>query len=149
VDGRVGVNVMKTPTMRYLWLKINRTASVTLKMTNKRIVRPKGIINSVVIIIMKVSTIVDFHVVLKEDRAYPMILGRPWLTKSHVRNYWGERYMTIGIHPNRQKVPFANFVKSFEGTNEYDDELYIDQSSNSERIYRDDSSGKEVGLYWK
>jgi len=24
---------------------------------------------------------------LEEDGAYPMILGRPWLTKSHARNY--------------------------------------------------------------
>jgi hypothetical protein len=30
--------------------------------------------------------------------------------------------MTIGIHPNRHKVPFANFVKCVEGMNEYDDE---------------------------
>jgi hypothetical protein len=85
---------------------------------------------------MRVSTIV----VLEEDGAYPMILGRPSLTKSHVRNYWGEGYMTIGIHPNRQKVPFANFVKSFGGTSEYDDESEIDQSSKSEEIYTDDSS---------
>jgi hypothetical protein len=62
---------------------------------------------------MKVSTIVDFHVVRK--------MG-PWLTKSHARNYWGEGYMSIGIHPNQQKVPFANFVKSFKGMSEYDNE---------------------------
>jgi len=61
-------------------------------------------------------------VVLEEDGAYPMILGRPWLTKSHARNYWGEGYMTIGVHPNRQKVPFASFVKNSGGTNEYEDE---------------------------
>jgi len=48
---------------------------------------------------MKVSTIVDFHVVLEEDGAYP--IGRPWLTKSHARNYWGKGYMTIGVHPNQ------------------------------------------------
>jgi hypothetical protein len=67
---------------------------------------------------MRVSTIVDFHVVLEENGAYSMILSRPWLTKSHVKNYWGERYMTIGVHLNRQKVPFANFVKtSKEGMN--------------------------------
>jgi hypothetical protein len=29
VDGGVGVNVMIIPTMRYLWLKIDRAASVT------------------------------------------------------------------------------------------------------------------------
>jgi hypothetical protein len=103
---------MTIPAMRYVGLKVDRPTSVTLKSVNRCVVRPKGVINSVVIIIMKVSTIVDFHVVLEEDGAYLMILGRPWLTKSHARNYWGEGYMTIGIHFNRQKVPFTNFMKS-------------------------------------
>jgi len=35
VDGGAGVNVMTIPTMRYLGLKIDRPASVTLKMANK------------------------------------------------------------------------------------------------------------------
>ncbi len=100
MDGGVGVNVMTIPAMRYLGLKIDRLASVTLNTANKRIVRPEGVISNVVITTMRVSTIVDFHVVLEEDGAYPMILSRPWLTKSHARNYWGEGYMTIGIHPN-------------------------------------------------
>jgi len=147
VDGGAGVNVMTIPVMRYLGLKINRPALVTLKMANKQIVRPEGVISNVVITVMRISTIVDFHVVLEEDGAYPMILGKPWLTKSHARNYWGEGYMTIGVHPNRQKVPFASFVKSFGGTSEYEDELEINESSNSEGIYTDDSSEKEVGLY--
>jgi hypothetical protein len=101
VDGGARVNVMTIPAMRYLGLKIDRPALVTLKMANKRVVRPEGVISNVVITIMKVSTIVDFHVVLEEDGTYPMILGRPWLTKSHARNYWGEGYMTIGVHPNQ------------------------------------------------
>jgi len=122
VDGGARVNVMTIPAMRYLRLIINRSALITLKMANKQIVRPKGIINSVIITIMRVSTIVDFHVVLEKDGVYLMILGRPWLIKSHARNYWGKGYMTIGVHPNRQKVPFTNFMKSFERTNEYDDE---------------------------
>ncbi len=143
VDGGAGVNVMTIPAMRYLRLKIDRPASVTLKMANKRVVRPEGVISNVVITVMRVSTIVDFHVVLKEDGAYPMILDRPWLTKSHARNYWGEGYMAIGVHPNRQKVPFASFVKCFGGTSEYEDESETDQSSSSEGIYTDDSSEKE------
>ncbi len=127
-------------------LRIDRPASVTLKMVNKRIVRPEGVISNVAITIMKVSTIVDFHVVLEEDGAYPMILGRPWLTKSNARNYWSEGYMTIGIHPNRQKFPFANFVKSSGGTSQYEDESKTDQSSSSEGIYTDHFSEEEVGL---
>jgi hypothetical protein len=38
-------------------------------------------------------------------------------------------------------------VKSFGGTSEYEDESEIDQSSSSKRIYMDDSSEEEVGLY--
>ncbi len=70
-------------------------------MVNKQVVRPEVVINNVAIIVMRVSTIVDFHVVLEEDGAYLMILNRPLLTKSHVKKYWGEGYMTIGVHPNR------------------------------------------------
>jgi hypothetical protein len=92
---------MTIPAMRYLGLKIDMPASITLKMANKQVVRPEGVISSVMITVIKVSTIVDFHVVLEEDGVYPIILDRPWLTKSHVRNYSGEEYMTIGIHPNR------------------------------------------------
>jgi len=68
---------MTIPAMRYLGLKIDRPASVTLKMANKQVVRPERVINNVVITVMRVSTIVDFHVVLEEDGAYLMILG--WL----------------------------------------------------------------------
>jgi hypothetical protein len=100
VDGGARINVMTIPAMRYLRLIIDRPALVTLKMANKRVVRPKGVISSVIITIMRVSTIVDFHVVLEKDEVYPMILGRPWLIKSHGRNYWGKGYMTIGVHPN-------------------------------------------------
>jgi len=70
-------------------------------MVNKQVVRPEVVINNVAIIVMRVSTIVDFHVVLEEDGAYLMILNRPLLTKSHVKKYCGEGYMTIGVHPNR------------------------------------------------
>ncbi len=101
VDGRARVNVMIIPAMKYLGLKIDRTALITLKMANKRVIKPKGVISNVAITMIKVTTIVDFHVVLEEDGVYLMILGRPWLTKSHARNYWGEGYMTIGVHPNR------------------------------------------------
>jgi hypothetical protein len=68
---------MTIPTMGYLSLKIDRPTSITLKMVNKQVIRPKGVISNVVMIVMKVSTIVDFHVILEEDGAYPMILGRP------------------------------------------------------------------------
>jgi len=116
-------------------------------MANKRIVRPEGVISNVVITVMRVFTIVDFHVVLEEDGAYPMILNRPWLTKSHARNYWGEKYMTIRVHLNREKVPFVSFMKSSGRRSEYDYESETDQSSSSKGIYTDDFSEEEIGLY--
>jgi len=90
MDGRAGVNVMTIFAMRYLRLKINRPASITLKMANKQIVKPEGIMSSVIIVAMKVSTIVDFHVVLEEDGAYLMILGRLWLI-SHMQGNIGAK----------------------------------------------------------
>ncbi len=64
VDGGVGVNVMTILAMKYLGLKIDRSASITLQTANKQVIRPEGVINNVAITVMKVSTIVDFHVVL-------------------------------------------------------------------------------------
>ncbi len=64
MDGGVGVNVMTILAMKYLGLKIDRSASITLQMANKQVIRPEGVINNVAITVMKVSTIVDFHVVL-------------------------------------------------------------------------------------
>jgi hypothetical protein len=54
VDGGARANVMKILAMKYLGLKIDRLASVTLKMTNKRVVRPEGVISNVIIILMGV-----------------------------------------------------------------------------------------------
>jgi hypothetical protein len=66
VDGGARVNVMTILAMRYLGLRIDRSASITLKIASKRIVRLEGVINNVSITIMKVFTIVDFHMVLKK-----------------------------------------------------------------------------------
>jgi hypothetical protein len=60
VDGRVGVNVITILAMKYLRLKIDRPTSITLKMANKQIVKLEGVISNVIIIVMMVSTIVDF-----------------------------------------------------------------------------------------
>jgi hypothetical protein len=66
VDGGARVNVMTILAMRYLGLRIDRSASITLKIASKRIVRLEGVINNVSITIMKFFTIVDFHMVLKK-----------------------------------------------------------------------------------
>ncbi len=40
VDEGIRVNVMTIPTMKYLMLRIGRPTSITLKMANKRFVKP-------------------------------------------------------------------------------------------------------------
>ena len=149
VDGGAGVNVMTIPAMRYIGLEIERPSSITLKMANKRICKPQGMISNVCINVLGISTAVDFHVVLEEDGSYLMILGRPWLTKAHVRNYWGEGYMTIGKKPYRQRisfVPLGGAPASDESDESDSDSREVDDSE-SKKIYTDDSSEDEVGLY--
>jgi hypothetical protein len=68
VNGGARVNVMTILAMRYLGLRIDRSASITLKIASKRIVRLEGVISNVLITIMRVFTIVDFHMVLKKMR---------------------------------------------------------------------------------
>jgi hypothetical protein len=67
VDGRVKINVMTIFRIRYLRLKIDIPTLITLKMVNKWVDKLKGVINSVAITVMGVTTLVDFHVVLEED----------------------------------------------------------------------------------
>ncbi len=66
MNGGARVNVMTILAMRYLGLRIDRSASITLKIASKRIVRLEGVISNVLITIMRVFTIVDFHMVLKK-----------------------------------------------------------------------------------
>ncbi len=66
MDGGARVNVMTILAMRYLGLRIDKSASITLKIASKQIVRPEGVISNVLITIMRVFTIVDFHMVLKK-----------------------------------------------------------------------------------
>ncbi len=68
MNGGARVNVMTILAMRYLGLRIDRSASITLKIASKRIVRLEGVISNVLITIMRVFTIVDFHMVLKKMR---------------------------------------------------------------------------------
>ncbi len=90
MDGRARLNVMIILAMKYLKFKNYRLTSITLKMVNKQIIRLERVISNVPIIIMKVSTIVDFHVVLEEDGAYLMILGWLWLT-NHMQGIVGAK----------------------------------------------------------
>ena len=146
VDVGAGVNIMTIPAMRYIGLEIERPSSITLKMANKIICKSQGMISNVCINVLGIPTAVDFYVVLEENGSYPMILGHPWLTKAHVRNYWGEGYMTIGKGPHRQRIPFVS-LRGAPASDESDSDSLETDNSESEEIYTDDYSDDEVGLY--
>ena len=107
VDGRVDVNVITIPTMRYIGIEIEKPSSITLIMVNKRTCKSQGMISNVCINVLRISVAMDFHVVLEGNGLYPTILGRPWLTKISIQNYWDERFITIGKKPHRQNILFV------------------------------------------
>jgi hypothetical protein len=57
-------------------------------MYNKGKVRLEGIVIPISILVLKITTNLDFQIITNEIRTYPMILGRLWLKRVHAWNYW-------------------------------------------------------------
>ena len=112
VDGGASANVMT-----YICLRIKRFSSINLNMANKTICKPNVwcqynimyIINILYILhiwsiyyydinicinILEISTAVHLCGV-RRRWIIPMILGRPWLTNTYVRNYRSKGLMTF------------------------------------------------------
>ncbi len=76
-----------------------RPIKCSLRMVNKKRVKPERVITTINISVLRVTTTLDFQLIRSKIGAYPLILGRPWLKKAHASNYWKEGYMTIGVSP--------------------------------------------------
>jgi hypothetical protein len=57
-------------------------------MYNKEKVRLEGIVIPIGILVLKITTTLDFQIIRNEIGTYPMILGRLWLKRVHAWNYW-------------------------------------------------------------
>lgn len=57
--------------MKYIGLEIERPSLIILKMANKIICKPQGMIFNVCINVLGISIAVDFHVVLEEGGSIP------------------------------------------------------------------------------
>jgi hypothetical protein len=57
-------------------------------MYNKKKVRLEGIVIPINILVLRITTTLDFQIIRNEIETYPMILGRLWLKKVHAWNYW-------------------------------------------------------------
>jgi hypothetical protein len=75
VDGGAGVNVVTISKMEILGLQCDRQSKCNLWMANKERVKPKRVITTINILVLKVTTTLDFQVIQSEIKAYPMILG--------------------------------------------------------------------------
>lgn len=102
--------------------------------------------SNVCINVLGISAAIKFYVILEEDRSNSMILGRQWLIKAYMRNYWHEEYITIENGLHRQRNPFVLQVGAPTSDESVSDSLEADDSE-SEGIYTDDSSDDEVILY--
>lgn len=116
-------------------VEIDRPIFVILKMTNKRFVQPKRIINNVVVIVM--GMFINFLILMWCWRK-TMLTQWYWASLAHANNYWGI--------PTNEKVQLENCVKRYKNVNEYNNESKINQSSSSKQIYTYDSSNEKIGL---
>lgn len=123
VDGRIGTNVMTNFTMEILGLWYGQQSKVKLKMATNNKVKSKGVVMAVSISVFGIITTLDFQVIQNEVVAYPMILGRWWLKRAHVQNYWKKGFMKIGVSPNwwhvfmdGRKVPKVEELSSDDGS---------------------------------
>jgi hypothetical protein len=77
VDEGVGMNAKTISTMETLGLQCDRQSKCNLRMANKERVKPKRVIITISILVLGITTTLDFHVIQSGIEAYPMILGWP------------------------------------------------------------------------
>ncbi|KAH9324320.1 hypothetical protein KI387_004498, partial [Taxus chinensis] len=76
-----------------------------------------------------------------------MLLGRPWLRRVHVRNYWNEGFMTLGHGRERVKInviPQHPKAEPVDSSDETDDWTSSDYSSTSEVDTKDEEIEVDV-----
>ena len=90
VDGGAQVCLITEDTARILQLKINRKHAYNITMENNAVVRCVGVPEQVdlYVLVLGQQVLVDLHVMPARPRAYPLILGRPWLMGMRVRQDW-------------------------------------------------------------
>ena len=81
-DSRARINLMPLSVAKRLSLEELTPTDMTLKMVDKTLAHPKGILEDVSIKLGKFIFQVDFVVIdIEEDKQVPLLLGRPFLAK--------------------------------------------------------------------
>jgi len=87
---------------------------------------------------MGVDCVVDFFVMQAEERAYPIILGRPWLMAIHAKQDWESGLMSIYDKNNACTIVYNMKTRGFYTL--HDEE---EKSSSSSDGYSSDDSNEE------
>jgi len=102
------------------------------------------------LVIQGVTVQVDFHILdISEARGgYSIILGRPWLRKVRVVDYWEKGNMRIGPHSNRVNVKvIPDREREISSSPEDSSDKDYDSSWTSEYTTFDNESETKVDLY--
>ena len=79
-DSRANINLMPLSIAKRLSLGKLTSTTLTLKMADRTLAQPKGILENVLIKVGKFIFSVDFVVIdIEEDKQVPLLLGRPFL----------------------------------------------------------------------
>ena len=74
------INLMSLSILQRLGLKESTSSNVTLKLADRSIAYPKGVLEDMLVKVDKFIFPVDFVVLdMEEDQQVPLILGRPFL----------------------------------------------------------------------
>ena len=96
VDGGSGVNVISLRTCNTLGIQEWEPCLFWLRMANTSLVRPTGLIRDSEVTIeghtFRISAVV---LQLNAQRAYPQLLGRPWLKTMHIKQNWQKNMITF------------------------------------------------------
>ena len=97
IDGGSGVNVISEATCHELGITQWEPCSFCLRMADTRSVRPIGLISNLDFILrahtFNVSTVV---LQLDAPRVYPLLLGRPWVRTTNIKQHW--QHNMISFH---------------------------------------------------
>ena len=106
IDGGSGVNVISLQTCDTLGIQDWEPCPFWLRMADTSSVRPTGLIRELEVTIgghtFRISAVV---LPLKAQGAYPLLLGRPWLKTTHIKQNWRKNIITFRRGKAKVRVP--------------------------------------------
>ena len=113
MDGDSGIKVINKITCDRLGITKWEACPIWLRMANTSTVRSLGLIRQLDVILgchtFQISVVV-IH--LEAPRAYPLLLGRPWLKTANIKQNWNKNLLTFRKGKNKIWVPTQNKVST-------------------------------------